>query len=361
VRFGTYFFLQAPPGRSGSDILPDEVEQMVLAEELGYDSVWLTEHHYADSGLSSAPSVLLATLAALTRRIRLGIAVYVIPFHHPLRLAEETASIDILSGGRLTVGLGRGNRPLEFYGHGVPQEESRSRMEEGVDVLLQAWTQEVVNYSGRHWQIRNVPVYPKPLTQPHPPLAFAVTSPESIAWAARHGYAVLTSGISSPLSATLGTRDTYISGLRAAGRGQADIDALLSRWVVTKHVYVAPSDAEAEAEAHHPEMWYRGSFIRSLSTEGLVGLHESVYKSAQGMIARLSSQSWESLLEDTLVIGAPETVTAKLRQLEQAGVGEVACWMSFGGIPPDKVRRSMRLFAEEVMPRFRAGASGKAA
>lgn len=163
MRFGTYFFLQAPSGRTGAEVLPEEVDQMVLAEDLGFDSVWLTEHHYADYGLSSAPSVLLATVAARTHRVRLGTAVYVIPFHHPLRLAEETASTDILSGGRLTVGLGRGNRPMEFYGHGVPQEESRGRMEEGVDVLLQAWTQERVNFTGRYWRIRNVPVYPKPL------------------------------------------------------------------------------------------------------------------------------------------------------------------------------------------------------
>src|SRR5438105_10328685 len=149
---------------------------MVLAEELGFDSVWLTEHHYADYGLSAAPSPILATLAARTRRIRLGMAVYVIPFHHPLRLAEETATIDILSGGnRLIVGLGRGNRPLEFYGHRVPQEESRTRLEEGVAMLLQAWTQERVTFHGRHWQLDDVPVYPKPLTKPHPPLAFAVT------------------------------------------------------------------------------------------------------------------------------------------------------------------------------------------
>src|SRR6266853_653857 len=144
MRFGTYYFLQAPSDQSSAEISREEVDQMVLAEDLGFDSVWLTEHHYADYGLSSAPSVLLATVAARPRRIRLGMAVYVIPFHNPLRLAEETASIDILSGGRLIVGLGRGNRPLEFFGHGVAREESRTRMEEAVDILLQAWTQDRV-------------------------------------------------------------------------------------------------------------------------------------------------------------------------------------------------------------------------
>jgi alkanesulfonate monooxygenase SsuD/methylene tetrahydromethanopterin reductase-like flavin-dependent oxidoreductase (luciferase family) len=353
MRFGTYFFLQAPPGRTDADILTEEVDQMVLAEELGFDSVWLTEHHYADYGLSSAPSVLLASVAARTSRIQLGIAVYVIPFHHPLRLAEETASIDILSGGRLVVGLGRGNRPMEFFGHGIAQEESRGRMEEGVEVLLQAWTHEHVNFEGRFWQIRNVPVHPKPLQKPHPPLAFAVTSPETIAWTARHGYRMLSSGLGTPLPQTLKNRDAYVDGLRSAGYADVEIAELLSHWVVTKHVYVAPTDAQALAEAKAPEMWYRDAFVRSLSADGLVGLHESVYQGARTMIDRLKSQTWEDLVQSALLIGSPETVAAKISELQAAGAGEVACWMNFGGLPPENVRRSMRLFAAEVMPRFR--------
>ena len=353
MRFATYYFLQAPPGRTDAEIVREEVDQMVLSEELGFDSIWLTEHHYADYGLSSAPGVLLATVAARTQRIRLAIAVYVIPFHHPLRLAEETATIDILSGGRLTVGLGRGNRPMEFYGHGVPQEQSRGRMEEAVDVLLQAWTQERVDFQGTHWNIHNVPVYPKPLQKPHPPLAFAVTSPETIAWTARHGFGMLSSGLGTPLPQTLKNRDSYLQGLRASQHTESEIKDLLARWVVTKHVYVAPTDAEAVAEARGPEMWYRDAFIRSLSASGLNGLHPSVYEGAEAMISRLRSQSWEDLLESALIIGSPETVAGKVADLQSAGVGELACWMNFGGLPLQKVRRSMRLFAEEVMPRFR--------
>src|SRR5262245_46865148 len=237
---------------------------MVLAEELGFDSVWLTEHHYADYGLASAPSVLLATLAARTSRVRLGIAVYVIPFHHPLRIAEETAMLDILSGGRLTVGLGRGNRPLEFYGHGVPREESRTRMEEAVDILLQAWTRDRVNFSGKHWNIVDVPVFPKPITRPHPPLAFAVTSPESTIWAARRGFPILSSGLTNPVANSLAQRERYRAALVEHGHPQHTIDSLLGNWVVTKHVYVAPTDAEAAADARGPELWYQDSFIRSI-------------------------------------------------------------------------------------------------
>src|SRR5919205_266036 len=153
MRFGTYFFLQATPGRTAADVLSAEMEQMVRSEALGFDSVWLTEHHYSDYGLSAAPSVLAATLAAHTERLTIGTAVYVLPFHHPLRLAEETATLDILSGGRLVVGIGRGNRAREFVGHGVPQDESRTRLEEGVELLVAAWTEPSITFHGRHWTV----------------------------------------------------------------------------------------------------------------------------------------------------------------------------------------------------------------
>jgi len=264
----------------------------------------------------------------------------------------------------LHVGRGRGKpaaRGLEFFGHGIPQQQSRTRMEEGVAVLLQAWTQERVNFQGTHWRIQNVPVYPKPLQKPHPPLAFAVTSPETIAWTARHGYGMLSSGLGTPLPQTIENRDAYLDGLRENGYTQTQISELLSRWVVTKHVYVAPTDEEARAEAKAPEMWYRDAFIRSLSADGLVGLHDSVYQGAEAMITRLRSQTWDDLLESALVIGSPATVANKIAELEAAGVGEVGCWMNFGGLPPEKVRRSMRLFAEEVIPRFRGARSQVAA
>jgi alkanesulfonate monooxygenase SsuD/methylene tetrahydromethanopterin reductase-like flavin-dependent oxidoreductase (luciferase family) len=211
MQFGTYYFLQATPDRSAEAIIAEEVEQMVLSERLGFDAVWLTEHHYADYGISSAPSVLLATVAARTERVKLGMAVWVLPFHNPLRLAEETATLDILSRGRLVVGLGRGNRPQEFLGHGVNQDESRTRMEEGVEVLLKAWTEERVTFQGRHWQFDEIPIYPKPFTKPHPPLAFAVTSPQSLEWAGAHGYPIMSSGLTTPRASLEQARETYIA------------------------------------------------------------------------------------------------------------------------------------------------------
>jgi len=353
VRFGTYFFLQAPPGRPADGIIAEEVEQMVLSEQLGFDSVWLTEHHYADYGLSSAPSVLLATVAARTERVKLGTAVYVLPFHHPLRLAEETATLDILSRGRLTVGLGRGNRPLEFLGHVVSQDESRGRLEEGLAVLRQAWTQERVTFHGRYWQFDGIPVHPKPVSRPHPPIAFAVTSQESLRWVGTSGHAMLSSGLFNPLDALLRSREVYVDALRAAGHSAAAVAELLARWVVTKHVYVAPTDRLAREEAEGPERWFLDAYVRSIRPDGLRGLSDAVYNQAAGAAARVAELRWEQLVEDSLIIGSPATVRRKVGELEESGVGELLCWMNFGGIPPEKARRSMQLFAEEVAPQFR--------
>jgi alkanesulfonate monooxygenase SsuD/methylene tetrahydromethanopterin reductase-like flavin-dependent oxidoreductase (luciferase family) len=352
MRFGTYFFLQATPDRTPAEILTEELDQMVLSERLGFDSVWLTEHHFSDYGLSAAPSVLAAALAARTSRVSIGTAVYVIPFHNPIRLAEETATLDILSGGRLVVGIGRGNRPLEFVGHGLDQDESRTRMEEGVDILVEAWTKDQVTFHGRHWDLERIPVQPQPLQKPHPPIAIAASSDQSVAWAAQHGWRILSSGLGTRLPALERLRGVYETALRAAELPREAVDDLLRRWVVTKHAYVADTDAQARGEAEQHERWYLDSFARSLRPDGLTGISDAVREQANEMVRRTSERRWEDLIDDALLIGSPATVRDKVAELAAAGVGELVCWMNFGGIPPQQVRRSMALFAEEVIPAF---------
>src|SRR3989449_3623235 len=163
MRFGTYYFLQAPPALAHAEVFRREIEQMMWTEELGFDSLWLTEHHFIEYGLSVSPTVLAAAAAMRTRRVRIGLAAAILPFHDPIRLAEELAMVDILSGGRLNVGVGRGNRPVEFEGYRVPQIESRERFEEALTILVRAWTLERFAYEGRHYTIPEVRVIPKPL------------------------------------------------------------------------------------------------------------------------------------------------------------------------------------------------------
>src|SRR5690348_8445322 len=273
MRFGTYYFLQAPPGLAHPDVIRNEIEQMVWTEELGFDSIWLTEHHFIEYGLSVSP-VLLATAAAMrTERVRIGLAAAILPFHDPIRLAEELAMVDILSHGRLDVGVGRGNRPVEFEGYRIPQIESRERFEESLAIMLAAWTQERVAFDGRHFTIPEVRVIPKPVQRPHPPIYVVCISPDTIEATALRGFPMLNSVLRGTLEPLVQQRDTYIAACRKAGRTDAEISSLLARWGVSRHIYVAPTDAQAQAEARDAEMWYQDALRRFLLPEHIERVH----------------------------------------------------------------------------------------
>ncbi|HJV54560.1 MAG TPA: LLM class flavin-dependent oxidoreductase [Methylomirabilota bacterium] len=353
MRFGTYFFLQAPPGHRHADIIQRELDQMVLSETLGFDEVWLTEHHFIDYGLSVDPATLASALASRTSRVRIGLAAAILPFHDPIRLAEKLALVDIISRGRLDVGVGRGNRPSEFIGYRVPQVESRERFDEAVQILQRAWTEERFSYDGRYFKIPEVRVIPKPLQRPHPPLYQVCVSPDSIEGTALRGWPMLNSLLFGGVEQLVAARDRYVATLQKAGRTAAEITALLGLWGVSRQIYVAPTDAQALAEARDAEMWYQESFRKFLIPERIEESHPTLQPGFRAMAERLSKITWEGLVAETLAFGSPETVARHIEQMRQLGIGQVMCWMNFGGLPEDKVRRSMELFAREVMPRFK--------
>jgi alkanesulfonate monooxygenase SsuD/methylene tetrahydromethanopterin reductase-like flavin-dependent oxidoreductase (luciferase family) len=353
MRFGTYFFLQAPPGHRHADIIQRELQQMVWSEQLGFDEVWLTEHHFIDYGLSVDPATLASAIASRTSRVRIGLAAAILPFHDPIRLAEQLALVDIISGGRLDVGVGSGNRPSEFTGYRIPQVESRERFDEAVQIIQRAWTEERFAYHGRFFQIPEVRVIPKPLQRPHPPLYQVCVSPDSIESTALRGWPMLNSILFGGLEQVVASRDRYVTTLQKAGRSPVEIAALLDRWGVSRQIYVAPSDAQALAEAKDAEMWYQESFRKFVIPERIEDSHPTLQPAFRAMAERLSNITWEGLVAETLAFGSPETVARHIEQMRQIGVGQVLCWMNFGGLPEDKIRRSMDLFAREVMPRFR--------
>jgi len=353
MRFGTFFFFQAPPGRTHANIIRDELEQIEWTEELGFDEAWLTEHHFIDYGLSVDPATLAAAAASRTRRIRIGLAAAILPFHHPLRLAEQTALVDIMSGGRLDVGVGRGNRPAEFAGYGVPQVESRERFEEAAEVVQRAWTEERVSFHGRFFRFDDVRVIPKPVQAPHPPLYHVCASREGVENAARHGWPMLNSMLRGPVDQLLVHRDAYVETLEKAGRSASDIAALLRDWGVSRQIYVADTDAQALAEAKGAELWYQDAFRRFVIPDRIEDAHPTLQPGFRAMAERLAAVSWEELVAETLAFGSPDTVARRLEPMRAMGVGQVLCWMNFGGLGQDRIRRSMELFARHVMPRFR--------
>src|SRR2546428_2817270 len=198
MRFGTYYFLQAPPALAHPEVVRHEIEQMVWTEELGFDSVWLTEHHFIDYGLSVDPATLACAVASRTERIRIGLAAAILPFHEPLRLAEQMALVDIISKGRLDMGVGRGNRPAEFKGYHVPQQENRERFDEAVDIMLKAWTEERFSHAGRFFTIEEARVIPKPWQRPHPPIYQVCGSDDGAESSAARGRPMLNSVLTRP-------------------------------------------------------------------------------------------------------------------------------------------------------------------
>jgi alkanesulfonate monooxygenase SsuD/methylene tetrahydromethanopterin reductase-like flavin-dependent oxidoreductase (luciferase family) len=354
VRFGTFYFFQAVPWLSQAEVIHRELEQMVWSEELGFDQVWLTEHHFIDYGLAVDPASLATAAASRTRRVRIGLAAAILPFHHPLRLAEQLALVDVISEGRLDVGVGRGNRPAEFRGYHVPQQENRERFDEAVDIMTRAWTEEQLSYQGKFFTIGEARVMPKPWQHPYPPLYQVCGSKESIEGTAARGWPMLNSVLRGNAEQQLATnRDIYVGALHRLGRPEDEIAGLLRRWGVSRQIYVAPTDAQALADAHDAEMWYQESFRRFVLPDRIEDAHPSLQPHFRQLAERLGHVNWADLVRETVAFGSPDTVARRVEAMRALGVGHLLCWMNFGGLPQDKIRRSMELFAREVIPHFR--------
>jgi alkanesulfonate monooxygenase SsuD/methylene tetrahydromethanopterin reductase-like flavin-dependent oxidoreductase (luciferase family) len=164
---------------------------------------------------------------------------------------------------------------------------------------------------------------------------------------------MLNSILFGPLDQLVATRDRYVTTLQKAGRSPAEIQALLAHWGVSRQIYVAPTDAQALAETRDAEMWYQESFRKFVIPSPIEDSHPTLQPGFRAMAERLSKITWEGLVAETLAFGSPETVARHIEAMRQMGIGQVLCWMNFGGLAQDKVRRSMELFAREVMPRFR--------
>ncbi|PYO51109.1 MAG: hypothetical protein DMD84_14050, partial [Candidatus Rokuibacteriota bacterium] len=197
-------------------------------------------------------------------------------------------------------------------------------------------------------------VMPKPLQKPHPPVYQVCGSKESIEGTAARGWPMLNSVLRGNAEQQLVTnREAYVTAARKAGRSDADIASLLTRWGVSRQIYVAPTDAQAQAESKDAEMWYQESFRRFVVPDRIEEAHPSLQAHFRQLAERLAKINWDDLVRETVAFGSPDTVARKIEAMRAAGVGHVLCWMNFGGLPQDKIRRSMELFAREVMPNFR--------
>ncbi|HVA39812.1 MAG TPA: LLM class flavin-dependent oxidoreductase, partial [Candidatus Binataceae bacterium] len=218
MEFGMFHEFQCPEGRSEAAAFAESFEQVDAAERWGLDVVWLAELHVApDQSVLSAPLVVAAAIAARTRRIRIGIAVQVLPLCHPLRLAEEVATVDHISHGRLIFGIGRSGFPRTYEAYGVPYAESRERFAETLEILRQAWTRPRFTYAGKYHSFSDVTLVPKPLQQPHPPIRIAATSPDTFAAIGALGFPIFAAVRLGTLSELAPNIRAYREAYAAAG------------------------------------------------------------------------------------------------------------------------------------------------
>lgn len=352
VNVGVFSLMQWPQDRTAEAVYANEIAQAVEAERLGFDRAWFAEHHFSRYGIAPAIHLLLAHVAALTSRIRLGTAVTIVPFMHPIRIAEELAMCDILSGGRIDWGAGRGYQRHEFDAFGVPIAESRGRFQETLEIIFKAWADGPVEHHGRFWDFDAVDVLPKPVQQPRIPTWVATISPESVRWAAGEGLPILVDQF-SPFSRIVETHKEFEAARRDAGFGDDPVET-----PVLRQLFVGRTREEARAIAGPALLWYYRTLAKvgspARAGEALPEGYEvyDVFSKLSGWTATPEDADGfvDVLLDQVAICGSPEEVVDRLTAVHEVGYSAVMCWMNFGGIPHEETLSSMRRFADDVAP-----------
>ncbi len=342
-------------GATEEEALEDAFEMANIAETGGLDAVWLAERHFASTeelkragsgavpSVASAPLLLASAFAAKTSRMRLGIAVSVLPLSHPIRLAEEIATLDHISGGRFDFGIGRSGFANVYAGYGVAYEESRERFQECLDILLLAWSQERFSYSGEYYRFDDVCVVPKPRQKPHPPIRVAATTSETFPMMGKAGYQIFIGLRGSDLEMNASNLAAYRQAWRDAGHeGEGDV-------YLRVPLYVAETAEAAYEEPRESTVTnYRQRGAGYASAQQGAGSTEERAEFAR----RIAGADYDELLRTRLAYGTPDAVSSRLAKLrDELGLSGFLLEPNVGGaIPRDKVFKSVRLFAEHVAP-----------
>ena len=332
------------------EAIRESMEEVDLAEQMGLDTVWLGEMHFNPArSVLSAPIVIASSIATRTKRLRVGMAVQVLPLIHPLRIAEEAATVDQLSEGRFEFGVGRSGNVRAYDIMGIDYGESKDRFQEALDIILMAWSGETFSYEGKYNHITNASISPLPYQQPHPKVRIAASSEDSFGRIGRLGYPIF-----------LGLRTMDVEDLKT------NLQEYKQEWIAAGHpgeggdinvrfpVYIAPSEAEAIEE---PKESIEAFFQRQRElfeySRGRQGADVSAGRQAR--YERLVNSTYEDLLETRVVFGSPEQVIDRLHEFrEMLGVSGITAELNPGGfLPKEAVQRSLRLMTEEVMPAFK--------
>ena len=330
MKFGVLQFFSWPGRRFPLEQVYERAMQRIeIMDRSGYDAIWLAEHHF--NSFSVCPSVhMMGThVAARTSNLRIGTAVTLAAFYHPLRIAEEIALLDVLSGGRVNWGAGRGFDPTEFRAFEVPAEESAERFREAVDVVLGAWREERFSHHGRYFDFEDVEVLPKPAQQPHPPVWVAATSESALDWAASRGLTIMMDP-HSPHAEIARKREIYREKLEAHGHDFAGREIPMARLLA-----VAETQQRAEETARSGAAWIVGAYMG----QARGNLFDP---KAVGPVDR---DPVERYLNGVAIYGTPESVVEQLQRLEEE------MFLDYLMCAPLS-HESFLLFTERVLPKL---------
>ncbi len=342
MEFGWYVeFHRQVAQQSDADAFAQGLAQAEDAERWGLDAIWLAEiHQQASRSVLSAPMTVASAIAARTSRIKIGTAVQVLPLCHPLRLAEESATVDQISRGRLLMGVGRSGNPAAYAAYGVPYSESRERFYETLDILKLAWTQPSFSYEGQFHSFNDARAVPRPYQQPHPPIRIAGASEDTFPVLGKLGYPLFVAVRSGSLPGLAPDLKAYREAYKAAGHpGKGDVHLRLT-------LHVAETDALAREQAEPSIMLG----YRKLVTQ----LEGSPNKRRRAELEDVRTITYADVLRDKVVVGSPEHVADRLRQLQgELGIDGILAELNFGGtVPSEWMMQSLRLLCEEVRPRL---------
>ena len=337
MEFGIFYQLPCADDQSPAERYADTISQAQLADQLGFDSVWLAEVHFNPRfSVLPAPLLLGSAIAQTTKQLKIATAVNLMPLHHPVRLAEEFATLDVISRGRAILGTGRGAMLRQYQGYGVDGDEGRERFVEGLDMVLEAWKSDELNYEGKYYQVSGVRVVPKPYQQPHPPVYIASNSNDTFPLVGELGHNILIAPIVVSLDGAKAGLDEYRHQLKAHGH-----DPSAKRVNVNVLVHTTKDEGGSSAQG------FEGSVRNYLSNLQV--------NRSRVVTGRVRDLSYEHVSTELSAIGSPERVIDKLESIiELLGADEIMCWFATGGLLPNEdVHASMRLFAEEVIPHFK--------
>lgn len=326
---------------SYSELYRKHVDLAVEAEDMGYDTIWLTEHHFVDDGYSPSMLPLAAAIAARTKKIRIGTFVLLMPLHNPLHVAEDAATIDALSNGRFDLGLGQGYVPSEFTGFNVPRNERSRRLREGVEIVRRLFSEDKVTFEGKCFTVRDATLYPKPTQQPHPPIWIGARSRSATERAARNGY---------HLAGTGGRQaEVYREALRAAGRNPDEFNIAQLRFG-----FIAAKKEKAWDECEFGLQYLLTRYGQWIAEANDVAGDEAYARIPP--VGELRKAAEGGTFVD-LLVGTPDDAIAHIESMESYST-HLALGLALPGIEPKKIRASMKLFADKVIPHFRRKGRG---